>query len=187
MLKSDKWIKEHSQLGGLIDPAVNSIKCKGVLSYGVSSYGYDVRLGNTFKMFNCSKTNNAIVDPKNVPQGVFRTVKSDSSLLIPPRGTVLGHSIETVDVPKNVTGLVFPKSTYVRCGLEVIQTVLEAGWKGQITLCLVNHTDFPLKVYVGEGIAQVLFVEGAEECETSYADRDGKYQGEKGISLARIK
>lgn len=187
MLKSDKWIKEHSQLGGLIDPAVNSIKCKGVLSYGISSYGYDVRLGNTFKMFNCSKTNNAIVDPKNVVDGVFRTVKSDSALLIPPRGTVLGHSIETVHIPKNVTGLVFPKSTYVRCGLEVSQTVLEAGWKGQITLCLTNRTDFPLKVYVGEGIAQVLFVEGAGECETSYADRDGKYQGEKGISLARIK
>ena len=187
MLKSDKWIKENSQLGGLIDPAVNSIKCKGVLSYGISSYGYDVRLGNTFKMFNCSKTNNAIVDPKNVVDGVFRTVKSDTALLIPPRGTVLGHSIETVHIPKNVTGLVFPKSTYVRCGLEVSQTVLEAGWKGQITLCLTNRTDFPLKVYVGEGIAQVLFVEGAEECETSYADRDGKYQGEKGISLARIK
>lgn len=185
MIKSDKWIKEMA-LNGMIEPFIPELMRKGVMSYGVSSYGYDLRLGRTFKVFGSSDT---VIDPKNFDKRIGWNVvvpKDNDEIIIPPHDFVLGHSVEYIKMPSNVTGLVFPKSTYARCGLVCTQTVLEAGWEGQITLEFANQTNYPIKLYAGEGCAQILFLQSDEQCETSYKDRSGKYQNQTGVTLPKV-
>lgn len=145
---------------GLISPSMNSVKSNRVISYGELSHGYDLRLGREFKITRCTKTNNAILDPKETNKSAFIETESEDFLLIPPHGFVMAKSIETVNVPANITALVTTKPEYIKCGLEVIQVVLEGVWEGKIDLGLKNNTDFPIKVYVLEGIARIIFIEG---------------------------
>lgn len=186
MLKSDAWIYKAIE-AGVIRNAQKQLVTKGVLSFGVSSYGYDVQLGSEFKLFrNDSK---AIIDPKSFNDEAIcmNVVANNGFVVVPPHSFILGKSVETFSLPKNVTGLVFPKSTYARCGLDCCQTVLEAGWSGEITLEFANTTNCPIKLYTGEGCCQVLFIESDEKCLVSYADRKGKYQGQTGVTLPFVK
>lgn len=182
MLKNDKWLRKAIRTGLITDGHPKFVQ-KGVLSYGVSSFGYDVRLGNELKLL-CSGVR---VNPK-VPdetQWCNLALNSAGAFELPPHSFALGCSVEYFRLPKNVTGLVFSKSTYARSGLFCFQTVLEAGWEGQITLEFANVTQMPILLYPNEGCAQVLFLEG-ESCAKSYADRHGKYQGQTGITLSKV-
>ncbi|MBN1121388.1 MAG: dCTP deaminase [Anaerolineae bacterium] len=182
-LKADTWIKEMAQNHGLLEPFVEGQTRNGVISYGLSSYGYDIRVANEFKVF--TNVHSTIVDPKNFDPSAYVDYTGDICV-IPPNSFVLARSVERVRMPRNVSGIVLCKSTYIRAGVLIPTTVLEAGWEGIITLEISNVTPLPAKVYANEGIAQVLFFEGDEECLTSYADRDGKYQDQKGVVLPRI-
>lgn len=184
MLKNDVWIKTQISQG-MIDGAAQDLVTRGVLSYGVSSFGYDITLGGELKAIKWGGL--GVVDPKRPRGDQWDTIKPDSNnvFLIPPRSFILGHSREYFKLPRDVTGLVFPKSTYARCGLICYQTVLEAGWEGQITLEFANDTPATVALYGNEGCAQVLFFEG-EPPQVSYADRHGKYQGQMGVTLARV-
>lgn len=168
---------------GCISGATIELKEKGLISYGVSCFGYDLKLGNTLRVMQKAFST---VDPKNCKEDFFNELKSNDYFIIPPYSLSLSYSTEYFKMPNNVTGIVFPKSTYARCGLNCLQTVIEAGWEGQITLEFVNHTPNEIKLYVGEGCAQLLLFKG-EPCEISYADRKGKYQGQTGVTLPRIK
>jgi dCTP deaminase len=182
-LKADHWIKKMAQERGMIDPFVEGQKQDGVISYGVSSYGYDIRVADQFKIF--TNIHSRIVDPKNFDPESMVDFKGDVCI-IPPNSFVLAHSVETIRMPRDVTGLVLCKSTYIRAGVLIPTTVLEAGWEGVITLEIGNVTPLPAKVYANEGIAQVLFFEGDSPPDVSYADRQGKYQNQKGVVLPRI-
>nr|MBN1228802.1 dCTP deaminase [Anaerolineae bacterium] len=182
-LKADSWIKRMSLEHRMIDPFIEGQVREGVISYGVSSYGYDIRIADEFKVF--TNVNTTIVDPKAFDPGTYVDIKGDVCI-IPPNSFVLAHSIETMRMPRNVTGIVLCKSTYIRAGVLIPTTVLEAGWEGIITLEISNVTPLPAKIYAREGIAQVLFFEGDETCDTSYADRKGKYQNQKGVVLPRV-
>lgn len=182
MIINDTGIKQLI-INGCIKGATVSLKEKGLISYGVSCFGYDLKLGDTIRIMQ--KTFGAI-DPKDFKEVAFNEVKSNDHFIIPPFSFALSYSTEYFKMPRNLTGVVFPKSTYARCGLNCLQTVIEAGWEGQITLEFVNNTPNEIKMYVGEGCAQVLFFEG-EPCAVSYADRKGKYQGQTGVTLPRIK
>ncbi len=182
-LKADSWIKEMAQNHGLLEPFVEGQTRNGVISYGLSSYGYDIRVANEFKVF--TNVHSTIVDPKNFDPSAYVDYTGDICV-IPPNSFVLARSVERVRMPRNVSGIVLCKSTYIRAGVLIPTTVLEAGWEGIITLEISNVTPLPAKVYANEGIAQVLFFEGDEECLTSYADRKGKYQDQKGVVLPRI-
>lgn len=187
-IKSDKWI--ISKFGeALISPWRSSLVNKNnnnenLVSYGISSYGYDVRCGNEFKIF--TNINSAIVDPKAFTEDSFVTVNTDDYCIIPPNSFALTCTLEYVRMPRNVTALCMPKSTYARCGLLCSPTVIEAGWEGQITIEISNTTPLPAKVYANEGIAQLLFFESDEDCHESYADRNGKYQGQSGVTLPKV-
>jgi len=184
-LKSDRWIREMA-LKGMIEPFVDHLVTGGVISYGLSSYGYDMRIANEFKVFTGSYSKeNAIVDPKNFDKDLLQDYVGDF-VIIPPNSYVLGRSVEYFRIPRNVHCIVLGKSTYARSGIIVNITPLEAGWLGTITIEISNATPLPVKVYANEGIAQVLFFEGDEPCETSYADRHGKYQSQKGIVLPKV-
>ncbi|MGD0465109.1 MAG: dCTP deaminase [Gammaproteobacteria bacterium] len=185
-IKSDRWIKQMSLEYGMISPfcekQVNSGK---VISYGVSSYGYDVRCANEFKIF--TNINTAIVDPKKFDPTSFVDLKSDVCI-IPPNSFVLAHTIEYFKIPRNVLTICLGKSTYARCGIIVNVTPLEPEWEGHVTLEFSNTTPLPAKIYANEGVAQVLFL-GADPndgCEVSYADRQGKYQGQTGVTLPKV-
>lgn len=181
MLKNDTWIKSH--IGDVIEGGELGFKSRGVLSFGVSSFGYDVTLAPELKIMR----NTGVIDPKAAVGAQWDNLEPawDNVFVIPPHSFVLGYSKEYFKLPRNITGLVFPKSTYARCGLTCCQTVLEAGWQGQITLEFANSTCAPVLMYANEGCAQVLFYEGEPPC-TSYADRCGKYQNQTGITLARV-
>lgn len=153
---------------------------KRVISYGTTSYGYDIRVGNKFKLF--SNIRAGVVDPKNFDPEFLVDVEGDC--IIPPNSYALAHSLEYMRIPRSVLVLCVGKSTYARCGIIVNVTPLEPEWEGQITLEISNSTPNPVKVYANEGIAQLLFLEGGN-CLTSYADRSGKYMGQDGITLAR--
>lgn len=153
-----------------------------IISYGLSSYGYDLRIGNKFKIFTNALS--AVVDPKNIDEKSFIDFEGDVCI-IPPNSFVLAHSLEYMVMPHNVTGVVLGKSTYARAGLVCIATPLEAGWEGQVTLEYANTTPLPVMLYANEGAAQVLFYLG-DPCRTSYADRNGKYQGQTGITLGKV-
>ena len=182
-LKADAWIRKMALEHGMIEPFVEDQVRKGVISYGVSSYGYDIRVADEFKIF--TNVYSTVVDPKNFDPQSMVDFKGDVCV-IPPNSFVLARSVETVRMPRDVTGVVLCKSTYIRAGVLIPTTVLEAGWQGVITLEIGNVTPLPAKIYANEGIAQVLFFTGDEMCETSYADRKGKYQHQSGVVLPRV-
>lgn len=182
-LKADSWIRKMSLEHRMIEPFVGEQKREGVISYGVSSYGYDIRVADEFKIF--TNVHSRIVDAKNFDPQAYVDYKGDVCL-IPPNSFVLAHSVERMCMPPNVTGVVLCKSTYIRSGVLIPTTVLEAGWEGIITLEISNVTPLPAKIYANEGIAQILFFEGDEACDISYADRGGKYQNQKGVVLPRV-
>ena len=153
-----------------------------LVSYGTSSYGYDVRCANEFKVF--TNINSAIVDPKNFDADSFVDVKADICI-IPPNSFALARTVEYFRIPRNILTICVGKSTYARCGIIVNVTPLEPEWAGHVTLEFSNSTPLPAKIYANEGIAQVLFLESDEVCETSYKDREGKYQGQKGVTLPK--
>jgi dCTP deaminase len=181
-LKNDQWIAERALRGKMIDPFVDYQVRDGVISYGLSSYGYDIRVADEFKVFTNVYT--AIVDPKNFDPQSFVDLKEDICT-IPPNSFALARSVEYFIIPENVMGLCVGKSTYARCGIIVNITPLEGGWQGILTIEISNTTPLPARIYANEGIAQLLFFE-AEPCQISYADRKGKYQAQKGITLPRL-
>lgn len=185
-LKSDRWIKKMAIDHQMIDPFSGSqVKTSGnmsLISYGLSSYGYDVRLADEFKIFTNIKS--TIVDPKNFDPDSFVDLKSDVCI-IPPNSFVLGRTVEYFKIPRNILVICLGKSTYARCGIIVNVTPLEPEWEGHVTLEFSNTTNLPAKIYANEGVAQLIFLEGSEECEVSYKDRKGKYQGQKGVTLPR--
>lgn len=180
----DHWIREQALNHDMITPFVESQKGEGIISYGLSSYGYDSRCSNEFKIF--TNVDNAIVDPKNFAEDSFVDRETDVCI-IPPNSFVLTRSIEYFKIPKDVLVVCLGKSTYARCGLIVNVTPLEPGWEGHVTLEISNTTPLPAKVYANEGVAQFLFFKGSSDCEVSYADRAGKYMKQKGVTLPRIK
>jgi dCTP deaminase len=183
-LQSDRWIREQVKKHKMIDPFVDAQvryeKGEKVISFGLSSYGYDLRVANEFKVF--TNLYNSIVDPKEFSESAFVHIEADTCI-IPPNSFALASSIEYFRIPRNVLTLCIGKSTYARCGIIVNVTPLEPEWEGYLTLEISNTTPLPAKIYANEGLAQVLFYEGAEACETSYADRAGKYMGQTKITL----
>ena len=185
-IKSDKWIKEMAENHGMIEPfQVDQVKSNGsgkIVSYGTSSYGYDVRCADEFKVF--TNINSTMVDPKDFDDKSFIDIKSDVCT-IPPNSFALARTVEYFKIPRQVLTLCLGKSTYARCGIIVNVTPLEPGWEGYVTLEFSNTTPLPAKIYANEGVAQFIFLESDEVCETSYKDREGKYQGQKGVTLPK--
>ena len=182
-IKPDHWIRQQAKEHGMIEPFVEASVRKDVVSYGVSSYGYDLRVSNEFKIF--TNVNSAIVDPKNFVSDSFVDFVGDVCI-IPPNSFVLSRTVEYLRIPRDVLVICVGKSTYARCGLIVNVTPLEPEWQGYLTLEISNTTPLPAKVYANEGIAQLLFLGGDGECEVSYADKKGKYQNQVGVVLPRI-
>ncbi|MBM4145457.1 MAG: dCTP deaminase [Nitrospira sp.] len=183
MVKNDRWIKEMSRKG-MIKPFNKDQIRKGVISYGVSSYGYDMRIANEFKIF--TSANNTVIDPKSFDTNSFVDFRGDACF-VPPNSFVLGRSVEYFRIPRDVLVICLGKSTYARCGIVVNVTPLEPEWEGYVTIEISNTGPLPAKIYSNEGIAQLIFIQGSEGCEKSYADKKGKYQAQKKITLARIK
>lgn len=183
-IKSDKWIRKMVAQQGMIEPfeagQVRYVNDERIVSYGTSSYGYDVRCAKEFKVF--TNINSSIVDPKNFDANNFVSINADVCI-IPPNSFALAHTVEYFRIPRNVLTICLGKSTYARCGIIVNVTPLEPEWEGQVTLEFSNTTNLPAKIYANEGVAQMLFLESDEVCETSYKDRGGKYQGQKGVTL----
>lgn len=184
-LKNDRWIDYMSKTHEMIDPYVSKQEGEGLISYGPSSFGYDMRAGFEWKIF--TDVLGAVVDPKKLNQEAFHDITAGlgTPVVIPPNSYALTHSLEYVKMPRNVSAICLGKSTYARCGIHVNVTPLEAGWQGQVTIEISNATRLPVKVYPGEGIMQVIFFEG-EMPNVSYADRKGKYQNQEGVTLARV-
>lgn len=184
----DHWIRDMALNHKMIEPfEAEQIKRsedgERLISYGTSSYGYDVRCGRDFKVF--TNINSAIVDPKNFDPEGFHDVRDVDSCLIPPNSFALASTIETFQIPADVLAICVGKSTYARCGIIVNVTPLEPEWAGQVTLEFSNTTTLPARIYAGEGVAQLLFFRSDEPCETTYKDRDGKYQNQSGVTLPR--
>ncbi|MBZ0302764.1 MAG: dCTP deaminase [Anaerolineae bacterium] len=182
-LKPDHWIRRMALEQGMIEPYVEKQVSDGVISYGVSSYGYDMRVADEFKIF--TNVHSAVVDPKNFSPTSFVDYKGDVCI-IPPNSFVLARSIEYFRIPRSVLTVCLGKSSYARCGLIVNVTPFEPEWEGYVTLEISNTTPLPAKIYANEGISQVLFFEADEVCETSYADKKGKYQKQAGLTLPKL-
>lgn len=182
-LKPDHWIRKMAQEHGMIEPFVENQVREGVISYGVSSYGYDMRVSNKFKIF--TNVHSAIVDPKNFVPDSFVDFEGDVCI-VPPNSFALAHSVEYFRIPRSVLTITVGKSTYARTGIITNVTPFEPEWEGHVTLEISNTTPLPAKIYANEGIAQVLFFEADEECEVSYGDKKGKYQGQTGVTPPRI-
>jgi dCTP deaminase len=182
-VKSDRWIRKMALEHRMIDPFTETQVRSGVISYGLSSYGYDVRVADEFKIF--TNINHTIVDPKEFDPRSFVDVKG-GQCIIPPNSFALARSVEYFRIPRNVITVCLGKSSYARCGIIVNVTPLEPEWEGIVTLEVSNTTPLPARIYAGEGIAQFLFFEGDEPCETSYADKKGKYQAQTGLTLPRL-
>ena len=180
---SDRWIREQAQSSGMIEPFVEAQRREGCISYGLSSYGYDARVADDFKIF--TNVDNAIVDPKDFAHNSFVDRKTDVCI-IPPNSFALAKTVEYFRIPRNVLTVCVGKSTYARCGLIVNVTPFEPEWEGYVTLEISNTTPLPAKVYANEGISQVLFFESDEDCEVSYKDKAGKYQKQQGLTLPRL-
>ena len=180
---ADHQIRALAENEGMIEPFVEKQTREGVISYGLSSYGYDARTADEFKIF--TNIDNALVDPKDFSQQSFVDRKTDICV-IPPNSFVLSRTVEYFRIPKDVLVICLGKSTYARCGLIVNVTPLEPGWEGHVTLEISNTTPLPARVYANEGVAQFLFFKGSSACETSYADRQGKYMGQRGVTLPRL-
>src|SRR5574344_1081062 len=185
-IKADKWIRRMSEQQGMIEPFVErQIRQQGserLISYGVSSYGYDVRCADEFKVF--TNLHSVTVDPKNFDEKSFVDVKGEYCI-IPPNSFALARTVEYFRIPRNVLTVCLGKSTYARCGIIVNVTPLEPEWEGHVTLEFSNTTTLPAKIYANEGVAQMLFLQSDEECEVSYKDRGGKYQGQTGVTLPK--
>ena len=182
-LKPDHWIRRMALEEGMIEPFVDGQRREGVISYGLSSYGYDMRVADEYKVF--TNVRSAIVDPKDFSDASFVDHQGDICV-IPPNSFVLARSMEYFRIPRQVLTLCVGKSTYARCGLIVNVTPLEPEWEGYVTLEISNTTPLPARVYSNEGIAQVIFLESAEACETSYADKRGKYQRQDRLTLPKL-
>ena len=182
-IKADKWTKRMAKEHRMIEPFVESQSRAGVVSYGVSSYGYDIRVADEFKIF--TNINNTVIDPKNFDPRSFVDVQSDVCI-VPPNSFALARTIEYFRIPRNVLTICLGKSTYARCGIIVNVTPFEPEWEGFVTLEISNTTPLPAKIYANEGLAQVLFFQSDEQCERSYADKKGKYQGQQGVTLPKI-
>lgn len=182
-VKPDNWIRRMALEKGMIEPFVDGQVRENVISYGLSSYGYDIRVTDEFKIF--TNVHSAIVDPKNFNPDSFVDYKGDVCV-IPPNSFVLARTVEYFRIPRDILTLCVGKSTYARCGLIVNVTPFEPEWEGFVTLEISNTTPLPARVYAYEGIAQVLFLSADGLCDTSYADRNGKYQKQQGIAMPRI-
>ncbi|MGB0468893.1 MAG: dCTP deaminase [Pontibacterium sp.] len=185
-IKSDAWIRRMAREKQMITPfephQVRNADGGRIVSYGTSSYGYDVRCADEFKIF--TNINSSVVDPKNFDDGSFVDVRSDVCI-IPPNSFALARTVEYFNIPRDVLTICLGKSTYARCGIIVNVTPLEPEWEGHVTLEFSNTTPLPAKIYANEGVAQMLFLGADEICETSYKDRDGKYQGQTGVVVPR--
>jgi dCTP deaminase len=182
-IKADKWIKRMALEHRMIEPFVDTQMRSGVISYGVSSYGYDVRVGDEFKVF--TNVYNTVVDPKNFDPKSFVDIQADVCI-IPPNSFALASTIEYFRIPRDVLTVCLGKSTYARCGIIVNVTPFEPEWEGHVTIEISNTTPLPAKIYANEGIAQVLFFQGDEACEVSYKDKKGKYQAQRGVTLPKL-
>ncbi|KAA3645544.1 MAG: dCTP deaminase [Chloroflexi bacterium] len=182
-LQPDHWIRKMAQEQGMIEPFVDSQVRDGVISYGVSSYGYDVRVADEFKIF--TNVFSAVVDPKNFDTDSMVDFKGDVCV-IPPNSFALARTVEYFRIPRSVLTVCLGKSTYARCGIIVNVTPFEPEWEGFVTLEISNTTPLPAKIYANEGLAQVLFFEADAECEISYADKKGKYQKQESIVLPKL-
>jgi dCTP deaminase len=183
LIKSDRWIKQMALEKGLIKPFEDRQVRRGMISYGVSSYGYDIRIADEFKIF--TNINTSIVDPKAFDPRSFVDLQGEVCI-IPPNSFALGRSVEYFRIPRTIMTICVGKSTYARCGIITNVTPFEPEWEGFVTLEISNTTPLPAKIYANEGIAQVLFFEADEACEISYADRQGKYQAQQGIVLPTV-
>ena len=182
-IKADTWIKRMALEHQMIDPFVDDQVREGVISYGVSSYGYDVRVGDEFKVF--TNVYNTVVDPKHFDSKSFVDIRADVCI-IPPNSFALASTIEYFRIPRDILTICLGKSTYARCGIIVNVTPFEPEWEGHVTIEISNTTPLPAKIYANEGIAQVLFFQSDEPCARSYKDKKGKYQAQRGVTLPKI-
>src|SRR5215212_6224875 len=180
---SDRWIREQAQQHAMIEPFVEAQRREGCISYGLSSYGYDARVADEFKIF--TNVDSAVVDPKDFAANSF-VDRQTKVCIIPPNSFALARTVEYFRIPRDVLVICLGKSTYARCGIIVNVTPLEPEWEGHVTLEFSNTTPLPAKVYANEGACQFLFLKGNEPCEVSYADRAGKYMGQKGVTLPKL-
>ncbi|MGE5242659.1 MAG: dCTP deaminase [Betaproteobacteria bacterium] len=183
MIKSDTWIARMAREHRMIEPFVDDQVRTGVISYGVSSYGYDVRVGNEFKVF--TNVFNTVVDPKNFDPRSFVDITAEVCI-IPPNSFALASTVEYFRIPRDILTVCLGKSTYARCGIIVNVTPFEPEWEGHVTIEISNTTPLPAKIYANEGIAQVLFFQSDEVCARSYKDKKGKYQAQRGVTLPRL-
>jgi dCTP deaminase len=185
-IRSDRWIRRMAAEHGMIEPfessQVRTVGNDRIISYGTSSYGYDVRCAPEFKIF--TNINSAVVDPKRFDASSFVDMEQDVCI-IPPNSFALARTVEYFRIPRNVLTICLGKSTYARCGIIVNVTPLEPEWQGHVTLEFSNTTPLPARIYANEGVAQMIFFESDDACETSYADRGGKYQGQRGVTLPK--
>ena len=179
----DRWIREQARDHGMIEPFVETQKRAGVISYGLSSYGYDARVADDFKIF--TNVDSAVVDPKDFSPTSF-VDRTGPVCIIPPNSFALAHTVEYFRIPRDILVICLGKSTYARCGIIVNVTPLEPEWEGQVTIEISNTTPLPAKIYANEGICQFLFLQGAGPCEISYADKAGKYMRQRGVSLPKL-
>jgi len=182
-VKSDRWIKEMALKYKMIEPFEEKLVTNGVISYGLSSYGYDIRIADEFRVF--TDVYQTVVDPKNFDPRSFVEIKGHECI-IPPNSFCLARSLEYFRIPRNVIGICLGKSTYARCGIVVNITPLEPEWEGHLTIEISNTTPLPAKIYANEGIAQLIFIESDELCTVSYKDRKGKYQGQRGVTPPKV-
>jgi dCTP deaminase len=180
---NDAWIRHQSIQHGMIFPFVDNLNSNNVVSFGLSSYGYDARASSEFKVF--TNVNNVIIDPKKFSTDSFIT-KTCDECIIPPHSFALGHTVEYFKIPRDTIVLCLGKSTYARCGIIINVTPLEPEWEGFVTLEFSNTTPLPAKVYANEGVCQFLFFKADSVCETSYKDRHGKYMGQTGVTLPKV-
>ena len=179
----DSWIREMAHSKGMIEPFIETQKRKNCISYGVSSYGYDARVSEEFKIF--TNVDSALVDPKKFSTESF-VERSGDVCVIPPNSFALARTVEYFRVPRDILVICLGKSTYARCGIIVNVTPLEPGWEGYVTLEFSNTTPLPAKIYANEGVAQFIFLKGNEKPEVTYADRKGKYMGQTGVTLPKV-
>ena len=184
MVMPDHWIRRMAVDHGMIEPFVEREARGGVISYGLSSYGYDARVGKTFRIFH--NVDSAVVDPKAFSPDSFAERTVTESVIIPPNSFALAETVERFRIPREVLVICVGKSTYARCGIIVNVTPLEPEWEGTVTLEFSNTTPLPAKIYAGEGACQFLFLKGESPCEVSYADRKGKYMHQRGVTLPRV-
>jgi dCTP deaminase len=187
-IQPDHWIRRMAKDHGMIEPfeenQVRTAKKARLVSYGLSSYGYDLRVANEFKVF--TNVLNSVVDPKNFDEKSFVDITTDSYCIVPPNSFALARSVEYFRIPRDVLTVCLGKSTYARCGIIVNVTPFEPEWEGHVTLEISNTTPLPAKIYANEGLAQVIFFKSGECCDVSYADRKGKYMKQRGITIPKM-